>query len=67
MKKLLVYLRPYRLQAILAPVFKLLEAVFDLLLPVVVARMIDAQEPGSRAVYGDFALLLPLVAVGMGC
>ena len=26
MKKLLVYLRPYRLQAILAPVFKLLEA-----------------------------------------
>ena len=26
MKKLLVYLRPYRLQAILAPVFKLLSA-----------------------------------------
>ena len=35
MKKLLVYLRPYRLQAILAPCFKLLEAAFELLVPLI--------------------------------
>lgn len=37
MKKLLVYLRPYRLQAILAPCFKLLEAAFELLVPLIMA------------------------------
>ena len=41
MKKLLVYLRPYRLQAILAPVFKLLEAAFELLVPLIMADIID--------------------------
>ena len=41
MKKLLVYLRPYRLQAILAPCFKLLEAVFELLVPLIMADIID--------------------------
>ena len=35
MKKLLVYLRPYRLQATLAPSFKLLEAAFELLVPLI--------------------------------
>ena len=35
MKKLLIYLRPYRLQAILAPCFKLLEAAFELLVPLI--------------------------------
>ena len=41
MKKLLVYLRPYRLQAILAPCFKLLEAAFELLVPLIMADIID--------------------------
>ena len=67
MKQLSSFLRPYRRESVLAPLFKLLEAVFDLLVPVVVARMIDAPEPGGRAVYGDFALLLLMAAVGLGC
>lgn len=67
MKQLSLFLRPYRRESILAPLFKLLEAVFDLLVPVVVARMIDAPEPGGRAVWGDFALLLLMAAVGLGC
>lgn len=67
MKQLSSFLRPYRRESVLAPLFKLLEAVFDLLVPVVVARMIDAPEPGGRAVYGDFALLILMAAVGLGC
>ena len=41
MKKLLIYLQPYRLQAILAPLFKLLEAAFELLVPLIMADIID--------------------------
>ena len=38
MKKLWGYLKDYKMESILAPLFKLLEVVFDLLVPVVVAR-----------------------------
>ena len=41
MKKLLVYLREYRKECVLAPLFKLLEAAFELLVPLVIARMVD--------------------------
>ena len=42
MTKLLTYLRKHRIQTILAPLFKMLEAVFELIVPLVVARMIDS-------------------------
>ena len=63
MKKLLVYLRPYRLQAILAPCFKLLEAAFELLVPLIMADIIDV---GISS--GDTAYILKkcLVLVGLG-
>ena len=41
MRKLLVYLRAYRLQSILGPFFKLLEAALELLVPLIVASIID--------------------------
>uniref|UniRef100_I5AQZ1 ABC-type multidrug transport system, ATPase and permease component n=1 Tax=Eubacterium cellulosolvens (strain ATCC 43171 / JCM 9499 / 6) TaxID=633697 RepID=I5AQZ1_EUBC6 len=41
MTKLFTYLRKHRIQTILAPLFKMLEAVFELIVPLVVARMID--------------------------
>ena len=41
MKKLLVFLKPYRKEAVISPLFKLLEAVFDLLVPIVVKQIID--------------------------
>ena len=41
LKKLWVYLKEYKTESILAPLFKLLEVVFDLLVPVVVAKIID--------------------------
>ena len=63
MKKPLVYLRPYRLQAILAPCFKLLEAAFELLVPLIMADIIDI---GISS--GDTAYILKkcLVLVGLG-
>ncbi|MBQ4053143.1 MAG: ABC transporter ATP-binding protein, partial [Clostridia bacterium] len=41
MKKILTYFKPYRWQAFLGPLFKLLEATFELLVPFVVAKIVD--------------------------
>ena len=41
MKKLLVYLKEYKKESVLGPLFKLLEASFELIVPLVVASMID--------------------------
>ena len=48
MKKLLPYFKPYRVQSILGPLFKLLEATFELLVPVIVSLIID-RGLGERA------------------
>ena len=40
MKKLLVYLKDYKKESILGPLFKLLEASFELLVPLVVLSLI---------------------------
>jgi len=41
MKRILIYLRNYKKQLVLGPFFKLLEAVFELIVPVVMAKIID--------------------------
>ena len=41
MRRLLYFLRDYRKESILGPLFKLLEASFELLVPLVVADIID--------------------------
>ena len=41
MRKLLKYLKHYKLQSVLAPFFKLLEAAFELFVPILVAAIID--------------------------
>ena len=41
MKKLLKYLKKFKLQSILAPLFKMTEALFELFIPLLVARVID--------------------------
>ena len=41
MKKLLKYLKEYRLESFLGPLFKLLEASFELMVPLVMAKVID--------------------------
>ncbi|MGN0274595.1 MAG: ABC transporter ATP-binding protein [Chordicoccus sp.] len=51
MKQLGIYLREYRKESILAPLFKLLEAFFDLLVPLVVAQIIDVGIAGNNKTY----------------
>ena len=41
MKHLIVYLKDYKKESILAPLFKMLEASFELIVPLVVTAMID--------------------------
>ena len=41
MKRLLVYLKNYKTESVFAPLFKLLEAVFELIVPLIVAKIID--------------------------
>ena len=41
MRKLLIYIRDYKLESILGPLFKLLEASLDLIVPLVMAYIID--------------------------
>ena len=67
MKRLEKFLRPYRKESILAPLFKLLEVVFDLMVPVVVAQIIDvgvAKNDRGYIVEMFFVLLL-MAAVGL--
>ena len=62
MKRLLSFLRPYRLQSGLAPLFKCLEAVLELLVPLIMADIIDRGIPdGDRG----FILSRGLILVGL--
>lgn len=78
MKKLLAYLRPYRKECVISPLFKLLEAVFDLLVPIVVKLIIDAGiandgttslwgQQGLNAILIGFGILVGFAAVGLIC
>lgn len=51
MKSLLVYLKDYKKESILGPLFKLLEASFELIVPLVVASMVDVGIGGNNKEY----------------
>ena len=63
MKKLLVYLKDYKKESILGPLFKMLEAAFELLVPLVMAGLID-HGIGSRD--SGYILRMCLLLVGLG-
>lgn len=67
MKKLLIYLKGYIAQSILAPLFKLLEASFELIVPLVIASIIDVGIAGgdTKFVIGRSGVLAVLALVGM--
>ncbi len=69
MKKLLVYMKGYEKECILGPLFKLLEAGFDLTVPVVTAAIIDYgianQDRDYITRYGGILVLLAIV--GLAC
>lgn len=67
MKKLLVYLKNYKKESVFAPLFKMLEAGFELIVPLVVASIIDDGIRGNdlRLVLSRSGLLVLLAVVGM--
>lgn len=69
MKYLRPYIKQYRLQSILAPLFKMLEAGFDLTVPLLVARIIDdGIAVGNRQViFANFGLMLLMALLGLAC
>ena len=73
MKHLLSYFKPYLKESFLAPLFKLLEAVFELLVPMVIAEIVDQSIPkkdqghlwmqmGFLFVFAVIGVLVALVA-----
>ena len=69
MKNLIKYLKPYTKESILAPFFKLLEVAFDLMVPVVVAKMIDTgvAQQDYTFIFRCAAILLAMALLGLLC
>lgn len=67
MRSLSIYLKNYKKESILAPFFKFLEVVFDLLVPVVIARMIDVgiAQNNRGVIVQNFFLLILMAAAGL--
>ena len=69
MKYLIPYLKKYKKESILAPLFKMLEACFDLIVPLIVADLIDVGIAGRDTHYilTHFGLLLVMALLGLTC
>ena len=70
MRKLLKYLKHYKLQSVLAPFFKLLEAAFELFVPILVAAIIDngiSGDGGWKYIVNVCLILVGLGVIGLVC
>lgn len=69
MKRLLIYLRDYKKETVLAPLFKMLEASFELLIPLVVKRIVDIGiASGDKAYVWRMCLVMILLGIiGLVC
>ena len=67
MKRLLVYLKDYKKECVLAPLLKMLEASFELFVPLVIASIIDTGIAGNEkgVLIRDFGLLVLLGLLGL--
>ncbi len=67
MKRLLVYLKDYKKESFFAPLFKMLEAIFELIVPLVVASIIDNGILKNNISYVVIcsAILVALAVIGM--
>ena len=72
MKRLFRYMRDFRKECVIAPLFKALEVAFELLVPLIMSYMIDYGIPKGQA--GDYGvivystlILLALGVIGLGC
>lgn len=64
MKKLLIYLKDYKKESVLAPLFKMLEASFELIVPLVVTQIIDVGIANGDSGY-ILRMCLIMVALGL--
>ena len=69
MRKILVYLKDYKKESILAPLFKLLEALFDLFVPLVIANIINygIENKDFNYILKEFLILILMAVVGLIC
>ena len=71
MKKLLIYLKGYKKESILAPLFKCLEALFELFIPLAVKQIIDVgmSEDGgdTKTVFMMCGVMIALGVIGLVC
>ena len=67
MKKILFFLKGYRKEAVLAPLFKMLEALFELMIPLAVSRIIDVgmTEGDTSTVLAMCGVMVALGVVGL--
>lgn len=65
MKKLFIHLKEYRKESILGPLFKLLEATFELLVPMVMAAIIDTGINGGAGKPYIIKMCIVLIALGI--
>lgn len=69
MRKLLRFLKPYRLESVLGPLFKMLEALFELFIPLIVADIVDVgiRNGDSAYIWGRCGLMILLGVIGLCC
>ncbi|BBF42588.1 lipid A export ATP-binding/permease protein MsbA [Lachnospiraceae bacterium KM106-2] len=69
MSKLLVYLKDYKRESVLGPFFKLLEALFELFVPIVMASIIDVgiAKRDTSHIYRMCGLMILLGIIGLVC
>ncbi|MDE6388000.1 MAG: ABC transporter ATP-binding protein/permease [Lachnospiraceae bacterium] len=69
MKKLLIYLKDYKKETVLAPLFKMLEATFELFVPLVMAAIIDRGigSGNTSYVFRMGGILIALGVIGLVC
>lgn len=69
MRKLLRFLKPYRLESVLGPLFKMLEALFELFIPLIVADIVDIgiRNGDSAYIWKQCALMILLGVIGLVC
>lgn len=67
MRKLLKYLENYKKECMLAPLLKMLEAVFELIVPLVISYMIDSgiRQGAVSVIARSFVILLALALTGL--
>lgn len=63
MKRLLVYLNGYKKECVLAPLFKMLEASFELLVPLVIAAIVDT---GIKNQDKTYIVMMCGILIGLG-